>query len=146
MPNEQNEIVRIEHELDILRRRRATYRAWFGPKLTAALAAMAVLILLTFAALVWQQTQDPLYGAFVIVVAAALAALCWLFGTVFAGVNSLWPLFRIRRVNIVRSMRRPAGLVPLYKTYAHPPSEAVEIDEMIGWRERRLAELKGMRQ
>jgi hypothetical protein len=141
MPDDDSEIDRIKHELDILQTRRSLYVKW-GRVTTIFCAAAAVVAVAVVVAGIIEQGIDPISIAVFVVVAAAVAGILWLSGNLLPQVA---PNFRPdlqNRVNIVRFKVRPAGLVPLYKSYVHPYSMLDEINEMIASRERRLAELR----
>jgi hypothetical protein len=145
MAVQETELERIERELDILRTRRRLYRKW-GSLLSVGIPVGAATIVVALTVTIWQLTQDPLYSAFFIVLTFALGLLMWFVSDMIPDRLPIGVHYFPRLVNIVRTKRRPAGLVPLYKSYVHPPSELSEIEEMIAWREKRLAELKGTRQ
>jgi hypothetical protein len=145
MAVQETEVQRIERELDILRKRRDHYRKLRDVQRVGLPVAVGT-IAVALAVVSWQATQDPTYGIFLIVMILVIGLFAWFSNDLFPDSAAFGVRFFERLVNIVRIKRRPAGLVPLYKSYVHPFSELTEIEEMIGWREKRLTELKGTRQ
>lgn len=144
MAVQETELERIERELDILRTRRGLYMKWGGPKTIYIVVVAAAVVTILLAVLAAQTVNDTFMGLFIAAMVFVIGGLIWLASGVVSETTTLPNPDRLRRVNIVRSSQRPGGLVPLYKSFAHPNSIIDEIDEMIAWRERRLAELNGV--
>lgn len=145
MAVEETERERVERELDILRTRRDLYRKW-SRVLRVGVPVGAATIAIALAVTIWQLTNDPIFTGFIILIILAFGLLMWFVSDMIPDRLPIGVHYFPRLVNIVRTKRRPAGLVPLHKSYIHPPSELTEIEEMIEWREKHLAELKGTRQ
>jgi len=144
MADIETEQQRIEHELDILRTRRSLYLKWAGPKTIYLIIVAAAIVAILLGVLAAQTVNDPLTGLFIVAMLFVTGALIWLAGDALTQTTILPHPDRLRRVNIVRSQQRSGGIVPLYKVYVYPYNIMDEIDQMIAWRERRLAELKGL--
>jgi hypothetical protein len=122
------EIAQIQHDLQILRARHASYERW-GKVLRAFFVYLPPLTVLLIAAILFM--GDPLMGVFVLGLGAAIVALIWLAGdrrVRWIDVASQHMTLFIIGPGIPFTMRRSA-------------SDALLIEEQIAERERRLLEL-----
>jgi hypothetical protein len=129
MTDNAAEIAKIEHELEILRTRYATFERWAKVVKSFVIGIAAIVSVTTIG---YGVIYDPLVAALVILVVAVIAGAFYLTGDYRA----------IRWIDVVSP---PPGWPREIGWFPHrgPASEAIAIESMIAIREARLAELRG---
>jgi hypothetical protein len=132
MTDNAAEIAKIEHELEILRTRYATFERWAK---VAKWFVIGVAVIVSATIIGYGLIHDLLVAVLMIFVIVVIAAAFYLTGDYR---NLRW----IDGISHPPGWPREIGWFP----YRGPASEAIAIESMIAGREARLAELKGLRQ